>query len=75
MPLLVSILLGLLCVLQFSSYLHCCFKIALKKVKLICMHTRSLQSRLILCNPMDRSQKGSPIHGILQARILEWGAI
>ena len=25
-----------------------------------------------LCNPMDCSLPGSPVHGILQARILEW---
>ena len=25
-----------------------------------------------LCNPMDCSLLGSPVHGILQARILEW---
>ena len=24
---------------------------------------------------MDRSPSGSPVHGILQARVLEWGAI
>ena len=28
-----------------------------------------------LCNPMDCSLPGSSIHGILQARALEWGAI
>ena len=28
-----------------------------------------------LCDPMDSSPPGSSIHGILQARILEWGAI
>ena len=28
-----------------------------------------------LCNPMDRSPPGSSVHRILQARILEWGAI
>ena len=28
-----------------------------------------------LCNPMDCSLRGSSIHGILQARILEWVAI
>ena len=33
------------------------------------------QSRLSLCNPMDCSLPGSSIHGILQARILEWVAI
>ena len=30
---------------------------------------------LTLCDPMDCSPPGSPVHGILQARILEWGAI
>ena len=33
------------------------------------------QSCLTLSNPMDRSPPGSPIHGILQVRVLEWGAI
>ena len=28
-----------------------------------------------LCNPMDCSLPGSSVHGILQARILEWVAI
>jgi len=28
-----------------------------------------------LCNPMDCSPSGSSVHGILQARILEWVAI
>ena len=28
-----------------------------------------------LCNRMDRSPPGSPVHEILQARILEWVAI
>ena len=30
---------------------------------------------LTLCDPMGCSPRGSPVHGILQARILEWGAI
>ena len=34
-----------------------------------------LQSCLTLCDPIDGSQPGSPIPGILQARILEWVAI
>ena len=29
----------------------------------------------ILSNPMDCSPPGSSIHGIFQARVLEWGAI
>ena len=36
---------------------------------------RSLQSCLTLCDPIDSSPPGSPIPGILQARILEWVAI
>ena len=37
--------------------------------------TKSLQSCPTLCNPIDGSPPGSPIPGILQARILEWVAI
>ena len=33
------------------------------------------QSCLTLCDPMDCSPPGSSVHGISQARILEWGAI
>ena len=29
----------------------------------------------VLCDPMDCSSPGSSIHGIFQARVLEWGAI
>ena len=36
---------------------------------------KSLQSCPTLCNPIDGSPSGSPIPGILQARILEWVAI
>ena len=36
------------------------------------MHVKSLQSSLTLCDPMDCSPLGSSVHGILQARILEW---
>ena len=37
--------------------------------------TNSLQSYPTLCDPMDRSLPGSSVHGILQARILEWTAM
>ena len=30
---------------------------------------------LTLCDPMDCSLPGSSLHGILQARVLEWVAI
>ena len=40
---------------------HCC-----------CLVTKSC---LILCNPVDSSPPGSSVHGISQARIVEWVAI
>ena len=33
------------------------------------------QPSLTLCDPMDCSLPGSSVHGIFQARVLEWGAI
>ena len=36
---------------------------------------KSLQSCLTLCDPIDGSPPCSSIHGIFQARILEWVAI
>ena len=39
-------------------------------MKIVCA-----QSCLTLCDPMDSSPPGSSVHGISQARILEWVAI
>ena len=36
---------------------------------------KSLQSCPTLCDPIDRSPLGSPVPGIFQARVLEWGVI
>ena len=36
---------------------------------------KSLQSCPTLCDPIEGSPPGSPVSGILQARILEWVAI
>ena len=33
------------------------------------------QSYGTLSHPMDCSPPGSPVHGIFQARVLQWGAI
>ena len=41
----------------------------------VCIHTKSLQSCPALCDPVDDSPPGSSVHGILQARILEWTAV
>ena len=41
-----------------------------------CMHACSAAKPCpTLCNPMGCSPPGSPVHGIFQARILEWVAI
>ena len=32
-------------------------------------------SRVRLCDPIDDSPPGSSVHGIFQARVLEWVAI
>ena len=50
------------------------FKIVYKK-HAAAIAAKSLQSCLTLCNPMDCSLPGSSIHGIFQARVLEWVAI
>ena len=36
---------------------------------------KSLQWCLTLCDSIDGSPPGSSVHGIFQARVLEWGAI
>ena len=43
--------------------------------KLPAAAAKSLQLCLTLCDPIDSSPPGSPVPGILQARILEWVAI
>ena len=40
-----------------------------------CARAKSLQLCPTLCDPMDCSPPGSSVHGILQARILEWAAV
>ena len=39
------------------------------------MHAKLLQLCPTMCRPMDCSLQGSSVHGILQARILEWVAL
>ena len=41
----------------------------------LCLLAKSLQLYPTLCNPVDCSPPGSSVHGILQARILEWVAM
>ena len=41
----------------------------------MCVCAKSLQSCLTLCNSVNCSLPGFSVHGILQARILEWVAL
>ena len=50
----------------------CHFLLQCMKVK---NESEFAQSCLTLSNPMDCSLPGSSVHGIFQARVLEWGAI
>ena len=50
----------------------CHFLLQCNKVK---SESEDAQSCPTLSDPMDYSLPGSSIHGILQARVLEWGAI
>ena len=40
-----------------------------------CMHAKSLESCPTLCDCMNCSPPGSSVHGILQARTVEWVAM
>ena len=40
-----------------------------------CIHAQSLKWCPTFCDPMDSNTPGSSVHGILQARVLEWVAI
>ena len=50
----------------------CHFLLQCMKVK---RESEVAQSCLTLSDPMDCSPPGSSVHGIFQARVLEWGAI
>ena len=62
---------------SFGIYFHILCGVGTGGAEMIwtCMQAKLLQSCLILCDPMDSSPPGSPVHGTLQARILEWVAI
>ena len=55
-----------------NSGLGCHFLLQCMKVK---SESEVAQSCLTLSDPMDFSLPGSSVHGIFQARVLEWGAI
>ena len=55
-----------------NTGVDCHFLLQCMKVK---SESEVAQSCPTLCDPMDCSLPGSSVHGIFQARVLEWGAI
>ena len=51
-----------------------CHSVYLTYIQSECMHVKLLQSYSTFCDPMDHSLSDSFVHGIYQARILEWVA-
>ena len=68
---------GGLCFLQEVFFFFPCLLLSVPASFMLKVKSESevTQSYLILCDPMDCSPPGSSIHGIFQARVLEWGAI
>ena len=60
---------------MFKGFLHYVICDSGRVEDCLCVCVWVAQSCLILCHPMDYSPPGSSVHGILQARILEWVAI
>ena len=57
--------------LYSGSFAACAFDLCMTAAAA----AKSRQSCLTLCDPMDCSLPGSSVHGIFQARVLEWVAI
>ena len=51
------------------------FKIQSTFHTFVCTHAESLQLCLTHCDALDSNLPGSPVHGTLQARTLEWTAV
>ena len=60
---------------QAILYYWALLKLTQCYMSIACTCAKSLQSCLTLRDPADRSPSGSSVHGILQARILEWVAM
>ena len=64
--------------IYLSLFLEACFPVSSFCVCVcwgVCVCAKSLQLCLTLHNSINSSPSGSSVHGILQARILEWVAI
>ena len=62
------------CILQYIQILNHS-TVPLRTNAMLYISCLVAKSSLTLCNPMDYSPLGSSVHGISQARMLEWVAI
>ena len=60
---------------RLENYVSCSSYLIAAAAAAAAAAAKSLQSCLTLCDPIDGSPLGSPVPGILQARVLEWVAI
>ena len=58
---------------KFSCFLS--YSVCVCVCVCVCVYVLVVQMYLSLSDPMDCSPPGSSVHGILQARIMEWVAI
>jgi len=65
---------GVLSLILYVTLIKSSYKASLTLWPVLCC-AKSLQLCLTLCNSMDCSPPGFSVHGILQARILEWVAV
>ena len=59
-------------IVEFWTNLVCDLEQVTSPKPLAAAAASSLQSRLALCSPLDCSPPGFSVHGIFQARMLEW---
>ena len=60
---------------EFQKNIHFCFIDFATAFDCVVAAAKLLQSCPTLCDPIDGSPPGSPVPGILQARVLEWVTI
>ena len=75
LAIIISILFEKLYVSFYIFYMLCPEDTDFKALFSVAATAKSLQSCPTLCDPIDGSPPDSPVHGILQARTLEWVAI
>ena len=57
---------------QNVLHLYKGYYLVIKRDEIVSMKVKVAQSCLTLCDPMNCSLPRSSVHGIIQARILEW---